>query len=294
MTSGPVIPVAAAAGAGQSAPAPAAPRAIRPMPGLVLATLARSAVELKSFFRNRQSLVFTLLFPVLLLVIFGSIFGGTVPGTGTGYKQVFMAGIIAAGIMSVAFSNLAINISMERDDGTIRRLAVSPMPRSAYFAGKVIRVLVTALLETALLVALAVGLFHLPAPSTPGRWLTLLWVLGLGVAACSLLAVAFTAAIPNSRSAAAIVTPVYLVLQFISGVVFPYNQLPRWMQSLAAFFPLKWMAQGLRSVFLPDTFTRVEPAGGWEHGHTALVLLLWSVVGLVAIALTFRWRDARG
>jgi len=293
MTSGPVIPVAAAAGAGQSAPAPAAPRA-RPLPGLVLATLARSAVELKSFFRNRQSLVFTLLFPVLLLVIFGSIFGGTVPGTGTGYKQVFMAGIIAAGIMSVAFSNLAINISMERDDGTIRRLAVSPMPRSAYFAGKVIRVLVTALLETALLVALAVGLFHLPAPSTPGRWLTLLWVLGLGVAACSLLAVAFTAAIPNSRSAAAIVTPVYLVLQFISGVVFPYNQLPRWMQSLAAFFPLKWMAQGLRSVFLPDTFTRVEPAGGWEHGHTALVLLLWSVVGLVAIALTFRWRDARG
>ena len=293
MTSGPVIPVAAAAGAGQSAPASAAPRA-RPLPGLVLATLARSAVELKSFFRNRQSLVFTLLFPVLLLVIFGSIFGGTVPGTGTGYKQVFMAGIIAAGIMSVAFSNLAINISMERDDGTIRRLAVSPMPRSAYFAGKVIRVLVTALLETALLVALAVGLFHLPAPSTPGRWLTLLWVLGLGVAACSLLAVAFTAAIPNSRSAAAIVTPVYLVLQFISGVVFPYNQLPRWMQSLAAFFPLKWMAQGLRSVFLPDTFTRVEPAGGWEHGHTALVLLLWSVAGLVTIALTFRWRDARG
>ena len=293
MTSGPVIPVAAAAGAGQSAPASAAPRA-RPLPGLVRATLARSAVELKSFFRNRQSLVFTLLFPVLLLVIFGSIFGGTVPGTGTGYKQVFMAGIIAAGIMSVAFSNLAINISMERDDGTIRRLAVSPMPRSAYFAGKVIRVLVTALLETALLVALAVGLFHLPAPSTPGRWLTLLWVLGLGVAACSLLAVAFTAAIPNSRSAAAIVTPVYLVLQFISGVVFPYNQLPRWMQSLAAFFPLKWMAQGLRSVFLPDTFTRVEPAGGWEHGHTALVLLLWSVAGLVVIALTFRWRDARG
>ena len=52
-------------GAGQSAPAPAAPRA-RPLPGLVRATLARSAVELKSFFRNWQSLVFTLLFPVLL------------------------------------------------------------------------------------------------------------------------------------------------------------------------------------------------------------------------------------
>src|SRR5262249_46350451 len=105
MTSGPLIPVAATAGTGQPA---------RPLAGIVRAGLARSAVELKAFFRNRQSLVFSLLFPVLLLVIFGSIFGGTVPGTGTSYKQVFMAGIIAAGVMSVAFSNLAINISLER------------------------------------------------------------------------------------------------------------------------------------------------------------------------------------
>ena len=43
-----------------------------------------------------------------------------------------------------------------------------------------------------------------------------------------------------------------------------------------------------------EAFTRVEPAAGWEHGHTALVLLLWSAAALVIIALTFRWRDARG
>jgi ABC-2 type transport system permease protein len=290
MTSGPVIPAAAIAGTGQAAP----PAPARPLPGIVRAGLARSAVELKSFFRNRQSLVFSLLFPVLLLVIFGSIFGGTVPGTTTSYRQVFMAGIIAAGIMSVSFTNLAINIALERDDGTVRRLATSPMPRSAYFAGKVVRVLVTGVLETAVLLVLSVGLFHLPLPSTPGRWLTLVWVLALGTLACSLLAVAFTAVIPNGRSAAAIVTPVFLVLQFISGVFFPYNELPSWMRALAAFFPLKWMAQGLRSVFLPDTFTKIEPAAGWEHGHTALVLLLWSAAALVIIALTFRWRDARG
>ena len=62
-----------------------------------------------------------------------------------------MAGIIASGVVSVAFTNLAISIALERDDGTVRRLATTPMPRSAYFAGKVVRVLVASALETALL-----------------------------------------------------------------------------------------------------------------------------------------------
>jgi ABC-2 type transport system permease protein len=282
MTNAPVVSAPAAYKTGQAAGLP--------LPGIVRAGMVRSAVELKSFFRNRQSLVFSLLLPVLLLLVLGSIFGGTVRGTAVSFRQVFMAGIIAAGLMSVSFSNLAINIALERDDGTIRRLATTPMPRSAYFAGKVARVLVTGVLETAVLLVLSVALFHLPLPSTAGRWLTLAWVLALGAVACSLLAVAYTALIPNARSAVAIVTPTFLVLQFISGVFFPYSELPSWMRSLAAFFPLKWMAQGLRSVFLPDSFTRVEPAAGWEHGRIALVLLLWSAAALGVIALTFRWR----
>jgi ABC-2 type transport system permease protein len=108
-----------------------------------------------------------------------------------------------------------------------------------------------------------------------------------------LLAIAYSAIIPNGRSAAAIVTPPFLALQFISGVFFPYNQLPHWMQTLAAFFPLKWMAQGFRSVFLPADFTTVEPARSFEVGRIALVLGAWCVGAFIVSLLTFRWRDAR-
>ena len=52
------------------------------------------------------------------------------------------------------------------------------------------------------------------------------------------------------------------------------------MQSVAAVFPLKWMAQGMRSVFLPEAFAAREVAGSWQHGTTALVLVAWLVVGL--------------
>ena len=55
------------------------------------------------------------------------------------------------------------------------------------------------------------------------------------------------------------------------------------------------MAQGMRSVFLPDAAVRfVEPSGSWQHGATAAILAAYLVVGLVLGARTFRWlrRDA--
>jgi ABC-2 type transport system permease protein len=45
----------------------------------------------------------------------------------------------------------------------------------------------------------------------------------------------------------------------------------------------------MRSVFLPDSFAHVEPAGTWEHGRTALVLGVWLVIGLALCLKTFRW-----
>ena len=86
------------------------------------------------------------------------------------------------------------------------------------------------------------------------------------------------------------VTPVALVLQFISGVFFVFTSLPHWMQQVAALFPLKWMCQGMRAVFLPDAWRDPEPAGSWELGRVALVLGAWCVPSALVLCLTtFRW-----
>ena len=58
-------------------------------------------------------------------------------------------------------------------------------------------------------------------------------------------------------------------------------------------FPLKWMAQGMRSVFLPDALASHEVAGAWEHGRIALVLGAWCIGGLILCLTTFRWRGRR-
>ena len=61
------------------------------------------------------------------------------------------------------------------------------------------------------------------------------------------------------------------------------------MQQFAALFPLKWLTQGMRSVFLPDDFASQEVAGNWEIGRTALVLSIWLIVGVILAVKTFKW-----
>jgi ABC-2 type transport system permease protein len=259
------------------------------LPSLASVYRSRASVELKEFFRQRESVVFTLLLPVLLLVVFGAVLDYDI-GSGITFTQYFMAGILAAGILGASLQNMAISIATERSDGTLKGLAGTPMPRSAYFVGKIVQVL--AVTAAIILVLLLIGVVFYGIDLPSGRdWLTFAWVTALGAAACTLLGIAISSLAKNGRSASATVTPFALVLQFISGVFFQFSSIPTWMQTVAAFFPLKWMGQGLRSVFLPDVMAAQEPAGTWELGRVALILALWCVAGLLLCVATFRWQD---
>jgi ABC-2 type transport system permease protein len=263
--------------------------ATRPLPSLASVYRTRAGVELKEFRRQREAVVFTVLFPVILLLVFGAVLDYDL-GSGVTFTQYFMAGVIAAGILGAGLQNMAITIATERADGTLKHLAGTPMPRSAYFVGKVAQVLAVTVAIVAVLLLVGHYLYGTRLPS--GRhWLTFLWVGVLGSAACTLLGIAVSSLARNGRSASATVTPIALVLQFISGVFFQFSQVPTWLQTVAAVFPLKWMAQGLRSVFLPDALQAAEPAGSWELGRVALVLAVWCVVGLALCVRTFRWQD---
>jgi ABC-2 type transport system permease protein len=266
----------------------------QPLPSAVRIGFARGVIELKQFFREKEAVIFTFLFPPMLLVIFGSVFDQQVEGTTMNFRQVFVPGMIASGIMSVSFQSLAIAVAMERDDGTLKRLHGTPMPKAAYFLGKIILVFVTGILEVALLLLIGKLLFDIDLPATAGKWLTFGWVFVLGLVASSLLGLAMSSVPRSGRAATAVITLPFIILQFISGVYFLYRDLPSWLQHVAALFPLKWMCQGLRSVFLPEWWPATqEVTGSWETARTALVLAAWAVGGLVLALRTFRWKGRR-
>lgn len=271
-----------------------APKSPRGQRNSVLALgAARAALELKQFFRERDSVVFSFAFPVIMLFIFGSVFAvEIVPGVS--FRQYFAAGMLASGVMLSSFQTLAISIAIERDDGTLKRLRGTPMPPAAYFLGKIGLVLVASLAQAAILLLVGATLFGLTLPSSAGLWLRFAWIFGLGTVAGTVMGIAYSSVPRSARSAPAVVTPVLIILQFASGVYFVFTQLPAWMQDLGSVFPLRWLAQGMRSVFLPASFEQQEAGASWMLPQTAAVLVAWTVVGLLLCVRTFRWlrRDA--
>ena len=263
------------------------------LPSLPRLAFARANVELTAFFRDAQAAVFTFLLPIMLLIVFSSVFTGAVGGPpgvpALPFRQYFAAGMIASGIVSASFVTVAIGVSVEQYDGTLKRLAGTPLPKGAYFAGKIMAAAVLAFLASGFMLLVGVVAYGLDLPTTLSRWLALFWVPALGIACCCLLGLAYTRAVQSPKGAAPVVMAPYLLLQFTSGVFFVFTDLPEWMQGLAALFPLKWVAQGLRYALLPDWVAANEPAQSWELGRIALVLVAWLVAGAVIARFTFRW-----
>jgi len=275
-------------------PRPAPHRTIRH--GIFSLGLARVGFEIKLYFRSTDTVFFTFLFPFIMLGIFTAAFSaqgniGTNPDGSGGISvgAYYLPGMLAAGMLLSGLQNLAIDIAGEKGDGTLKRLGGTPLSPLSYFLGKIGQVFVTGTLQAVLLLIVARFAFGIILPTEPEKWLTFAWVFLLGVITCAFLGIALSALPRSGRSASAVVIPIVLVLQFISGVYLQFNQLPEWMQNIAGLFPLKWMAQGMRAVFLPDSFAAQEQNGAWELGLVALALLIWLVVGLVGSRLTFRW-----
>jgi ABC-2 type transport system permease protein len=268
---------------------PSSPARAAAPPSALSLGVARTGLELRQFTREKTSMVFTFFFPIIMLVIFGSVFSGEI-APGVQFRQYFTAGMLATGVVLTSFQSLAIGIAMERDDGTLKRLRGTPMPPLAYFLGKIGLVLVTSVVQAVILLGFGRALYGLKLPDSAALWARFGWVFLLGTCAGTVLGIAYSVVPTSGRSASALVSPVVIVLQFISGVYFVFTQLPTWMQTIGSIFPLKWLSQGMRSVFLPDVFATQEASGSWQLPQTALVLAAWTVAGLLLCLRTFRWQ----
>lgn len=257
---------------------------------------ASMGFELRGYFRSPDTVFFTFLFPILMLAIFGVAFessgeiGAKPDGTGgISMAAYYLPGMVAAGLLLGGVQNLAVDIAREKSEGWLRRLGGTPLSPVSYFIGKAGMVFVTSVAQLALLLVFAWFVLGVELPTDPELWLRFSWIFVLGIITMTLLGIALSAVPRSSRSATAVVLPIVLLLQFISGVYLQFTMLPEWLQNVASVFPLKWLAQGMRAVFLPEHFAGAEQSGEWDLGLVALNLGIWLVVGLVASLATFRW-----
>jgi ABC-2 type transport system permease protein len=261
------------------------------LPSVVRIGCSRIVPELKMFYRRPEQVVLTFSMPAVICVLLGSIFSTNVPNSQTSTGAVIAASMLAYGILSTSFINLGIGIAADRETGALRRLHGTPATAASYFIGKIMLVAIASLAEAVVLLAVGILIFRLSLPTTAFGWFTLTWVFVLGIVSCSLLGIFVSNFASNAVSAAVLTNGPAVALQFVSGTYVPLMVLPTWMLIVGSIFPVKWMAQGFRSVLLPPQMVVFEPAGSWEHWHVFAVLAAWTIGGLIACLSVFRWSD---
>ncbi|MBV9683140.1 MAG: ABC transporter permease [Solirubrobacterales bacterium] len=230
--------------------------------------------EQRAYWRNRGRGIFTFVFPLMFLVIFASLNKGAHISSrgGIAYDAFFVPGILAYGVIATTFVNMAISTAILRDQGVLKRMQGTPLPRWAYVAARIGSTVIIVLSMTAVTVALGVVAYgvHLRASTLPGLIATLV----LGTAAFTALGIGITRFIPNAEAAPVVVNLVILPLTFISSIWFPPTGMPKALIEIAKIFPIRALADGLEYAFDPRTL------GSGLNGQDLRTLAIWTAVGV--------------
>lgn len=250
--------------------------------------LRQAGYELLVFLRNPASAVFTLAFPLMFLVVFASLEHGQRVATlgGLPYDQFYVPGIVAYGLASTCYANLAVTLCFRRQAGILRRLRASPLPAWAALAGIAgAAVLVGVVLAV---VTSAVGVVGYGV-RFPGHWAAAAVDVGVGALCFCGIGAAVSTLVPDADAAPPIVNVVFFLLLFTSGTFFPVPA-GSVLATISRVFPIRPLNRALFAAFDP----RIAP--GWAHGFAWRqlgVVVAWGVAGTAVAVWRWRWEPRR-
>ncbi len=248
--------------------------------------LRQTRYEQKTFWRNPASAFFTLVFPVMFLVIFNLVFGNdTAKGNLMSSSTFFVPALTAFAVISATFTNLAMNVTVARDQGRLKRVRGTPLPTWAYLAGKILNSIVVAALLVVIMLVIGIGIYG--ADTGGAHWGDFVATLVVGAVCFCALGMALVPFIPNEDAAPAVVNFTILPLLFISDVFIPLPpSTPAWLTTLAGIFPPVHFAHGLLYSFVDIPGYPFDP-------FDLVVLGIWAVVGMVVALRRFSWEPRR-
>lgn len=236
------------------------------------AYLAHTTTELRLALRQGEQLLVSIGIPLLLLLFFSKV--DVLPTDGAEPVDFLTPGILALAVMGNALVSLGIGTGFERSYGVLKRLGTTPLGRPRLVAAKTTVVLVVAVVQIVLVCSLAAALGWDP---TGGALVALLGVL-LGAAAFAGIGLTLAGRLPGLTNLA-VTNALYLVLLLIGGMVFPIEELPALLESIARLTPAAALSTVLRAGLTGASLPAFDLA----------VLVAWAVAAPIAAAATFRW-----
>jgi ABC-2 type transport system permease protein len=190
------------------------------------------------------------------------------------YFDFIAPGIMAMTVMMSVMTGLPAAISQEKEVGTLDGMMVAPINRLSIILGKTLAQTARGLLQGILILALSVILFGV---NIQGNILLVFGLLLLGVFSFVGLGVVITSFAKDQETAMMLMMTLMFPMMFLSGVFFPIQQMPWYMQGVSKFLPLTYASTALRKVM-------VLGAGIPEIATELTVLIVFGVV-MTAIAV---------
>jgi len=163
------------------------------------------------------------------------------------YFDFIAPGIMAMTVMMSVMTGLPAAISQEREVGTLDGMMVAPINRLSVILGKTLAQMARGILQGVLILVLAVTLFGV---TVHGNILLVFALLLLGVFSFVGLGVVLTSFAKDQETAVMMMTTIMFPMMFLSGVFFPIEQMPWFMQSISKVLPLTYVADALRKVMV--------------------------------------------
>jgi ABC-2 type transport system permease protein len=241
----------------------------------------------RTYWRNPAAAGFTFAFPLLFLVVFIAINGNDRVGVTGGrvkFAQFYVPSIVAFGLISACYTNLAFAVTLLRERGILKRVRGTPLSPIVYLSGIIGNAVVVSLILSALVITLGVVVYGI---TFPDHYLGLAVAVVMGAFCFSALGIAVSTFVPNEDAAPAIVNFVLFPLLFISGTFGPVSS-DSVLSTIATVFPMQHLNKLMQRVFNPFA------AGTAIHSTDVGMLVLWGLIGVVVSVRRFRWEPNRG
>jgi ABC-2 type transport system permease protein len=238
--------------------------------------------EIKRYLRERTRLISSFFQPLLWLIIFGAGLGLTVQNrTGINYQDFIFPGIIC---QTLLFTSMFMGISViwDRQFGFLKEILVAPISRVSIFIGKMLGTSTDSMIQG--IVVFALG-FLIGIKITLPMFimvLPLMLIITLGLVCIGLTLASF---MNSLESYGTIVTFVNLPMFFLSGALFPVNNLPSWIQWVVYINPLTYGVDALRTVILGRAYTSPFSLQG-----DVIILLIFDAIMIIVGTYSFSMR----
>ena len=235
-------------------------------------------IEAKMWFRNRETMFWTLVFPVFFMLLFGAIWKddswNNIPTI-----SYLLPGIIVMAMMTTCITATTTGLIEEREKGIFRRLFLTPVKKHTLIGGHIAIRYCIVLVQTALLIAIGITLFE---ANITGNYLLFWSVLTMGAICFLSLGFALTVFIKNAKSAHPLTMIVFFTLMFLGGCFFPLDIMPEFLVPVCNVLPSAHLNEALKDVI-------ISGAGINEVWKELLIMGAWLVGCCVLTIKFFRW-----